>query len=41
LPDGQTAGAPIFVHVQTSEILGDGMLTEPKDCCMLTGRKTN
>jgi len=25
----------IFVHSQTSEILGDGMLTEPQDCCAL------
>ena len=24
-----------FVHVQTSEIFGDGMLTEPRDCCPL------
>jgi hypothetical protein len=25
----------IFVHVQTTEILGDGMLTVPRDCCRL------
>ncbi len=25
-----------FVHVQKSEVLGDGMLTEPRDCCRLT-----
>jgi hypothetical protein len=28
-------GDPIFVHSQTSEILGDGMRTEPQDCCAL------
>jgi hypothetical protein len=26
---------PIFVHSQLSEILGDGMRTEPQDCCTL------
>lgn len=25
-----------FVHVQKSEVLGDGMLTEPRDSCRLT-----
>ncbi len=25
-----------FVHVQESEVLGDGMLTEPRDCCRLS-----
>ncbi len=25
-----------FVHVQESEVFGDGMLTEPRDCCRLT-----
>ena len=25
-----------FVHVQGTEVLGDGMLTEPRDCCRLT-----
>lgn len=29
-------GTAYFVHVQTSEVLGDGMLTEPHDCCELT-----
>jgi hypothetical protein len=24
-----------FVHVQTTEIMGDGMLTVPRDCCRL------
>jgi hypothetical protein len=24
-----------YVHVQTSEILGDGLRTEPSDCCTL------
>ena len=28
-------GAPLFVHAQISQILGDGMLTEPSDCCSL------
>ena len=32
-PSGE--GAPIFVHAQTSEILGDGMRTEPQDCCSM------
>lgn len=41
IEDGQSAGAPFFVHVQTSEIFGDGMLNEPKDCCMLTETPTN
>ncbi|HEX7254144.1 MAG TPA: hypothetical protein VF376_14795 [Thermoanaerobaculia bacterium] len=26
---------PIYVHAQTSEIIGDGMRTEPQDCCSL------
>jgi hypothetical protein len=26
-----------FVHAQETELLGDGMLTEPRDCCRLTG----
>lgn len=25
----------IFVHAQTSEVLGDGMLIEPRDYCSL------
>jgi hypothetical protein len=24
-----------FLHVQTSRLFGDGMLTEPQDCCSL------
>lgn len=24
-----------FVHVQASELLSDGMLTEPRDCCRI------
>jgi len=24
-----------FLHVQTSEVIGDGMFTEPRDCCRL------
>ena len=27
--------SPILVHAQISEVLGDGMLTEPLDCCSL------
>jgi hypothetical protein len=33
-PDGR----PLVVHSQTSEILGDGMLVEPQDCCALSRR---
>jgi len=25
-----------FVHVQETEVLSDGMLTAPRDCCRLT-----
>jgi hypothetical protein len=25
-----------FVHLQETELLSDGMLTEPRDCCRLT-----
>lgn len=29
-------GAPAYVvHVQSSRVLGDGMLTEPRDYCLL------
>lgn len=28
-------GNPVYVHAQTSEILGDGMRVEPQDCCSL------
>jgi hypothetical protein len=27
-PDGL-----FYVHIQASEVLSDGMLTEPRDCC--------
>jgi len=30
-PDG-----PSYVHTQASEVLSDGMLTEPRDCCRLS-----
>ena len=30
-PDGT-----FFVHVQASELLADGMLTEPRDCCRIS-----
>ncbi len=30
-PDG-----PLCIHVQESEMLSDGMLTEPLDCCRLS-----
>jgi hypothetical protein len=26
---------PIYVHSQLSQILGDGLRTEPQDCCSL------
>lgn len=26
-------GSLVYVHAQTSEILGDGMLVEAQDCC--------
>lgn len=29
-PDGT-----FYVHVQVSELLSDGMLTEPRDCCRI------
>jgi hypothetical protein len=29
-------GAPILVHSQISQVLGDGMRTEPQDCCALS-----
>lgn len=25
-----------YVHVQATEVLSDGMLTEPKDCCRVS-----
>jgi len=33
-PDGRS----VVVHSQTSEVLGDGMLVEPQDCCALSRR---
>jgi len=27
--------APRCIHAESSEVLGDGMLTEPTDCCLL------
>jgi hypothetical protein len=30
-PDGT-----FYVHVQASEVLSDGMLTEPRDCCRIS-----
>ena len=27
--------ADLVVHVQTLELMGDGMLDEPRDCCAL------
>jgi hypothetical protein len=29
----QTDGRGIYLHLQTSEILSDGLLIEPRDCC--------
>lgn len=29
------AGEAAFLHVQTSEVMCDGMLVEPQDCCVL------
>ena len=28
-------GAASYLHVQTPEVIGDGMLTKPTDCCRL------
>ena len=33
IEEGRGAGAPFFVHVQTCEVLGDGMITFPQDSC--------
>jgi hypothetical protein len=30
-PDGTS-----YVHVQASEVLSDGLLTEPRDCCRIS-----
>lgn len=30
-------GTVLFLHVQTSRLFGDGMLTEPQDCCSMAG----
>jgi hypothetical protein len=29
------SGAATFLHVQTSDVMSDGMLVEPQDCCVL------
>ncbi|HYK40881.1 MAG TPA: hypothetical protein VE007_00735 [Thermoanaerobaculia bacterium] len=29
------SGTATFLHVQTSEVMCDGMLVEPQDCCVL------
>jgi hypothetical protein len=29
-------GLPLVIHTQISEVLGDGMLIEPRDCCAIT-----
>ena len=31
---GSGFGPSTFVHVQTCEVLGDGMRVEPQDCCV-------
>jgi len=31
-------GLPLVVHIQVSEVLGDGMLVEPRDCCSIPRR---
>jgi len=31
----QASEGASYLHVQTSEVIGDGMRTEPKDCCRL------
>jgi hypothetical protein len=36
-PDGPAGPIVTFLHVQASRLFGDGMLTEPEDCCSLTG----
>ncbi|HYK42170.1 MAG TPA: hypothetical protein VE007_07240 [Thermoanaerobaculia bacterium] len=35
VPVSGNDGAASYLHVQTSEVIGDGMFTEPKDCCRL------
>ena len=32
-PGGPTEPIVTFLHVQASRLFGDGMLTEPEDCC--------
>jgi hypothetical protein len=29
------SGTPTFLHVQTSDVMCDGMRVEPQDCCVL------
>jgi hypothetical protein len=31
-----TVAAPYFLHVQTSEVLPDGLLEDARDCCPLS-----
>jgi hypothetical protein len=31
----------VFLHVQTSRLFGDGMLTEPEDCCSMPDTSLN
>jgi hypothetical protein len=31
---GSGLGTSTFVHVQTCDVMGDGMLVEPQDCCV-------
>lgn len=35
---GATLNRPgiVFLHLQISEVMGDGMRTEPRDCCALS-----
>lgn len=35
---GITQGGPsiVYLHLQISEVLGDGMRTDPRDCCAVS-----
>jgi len=35
IEENSTQGDPVVVHSQISEVLGDGMRVEPRDCCSL------
>jgi hypothetical protein len=35
-PGGPAAPVVTFLHIQASRLFGDGMLTEPEDCCSLS-----